>query len=128
VFDTKLHAMTSAGGAKRPQASKISPRLQLLIAATAGACLAAALDAGINGASSGVAKAAALVFQSQSTGLLAQTGAWLLFGALGPAAIAYFRPLTRASALTLGFGVVAVVSILLPAFPPGTALPIAPPL
>jgi hypothetical protein len=119
VFDTKLHAMTSARRAKRPHAPKISPRLQLLIAATAGACLAAALDAWINGAASGVAKAAALAAHAAPARPYGLAGAWLLFGALGPAAVAYFRPLTPASALSLGFGAAAALSMLLPSIPSG---------
>lgn len=93
---------------------KISPSFQLLIAATAGAAGAAAADAIINGSSSGALKLAGLAIEAGLGRGWSVAAAWAIFAGLGPASAAYFRPLTRRSAFALGFGLAAVLSIIIP--------------
>ncbi len=85
-----------------------------LLSSVFGALSAAGADLGVNGAASGVMKAAA---RQASIGLLgagAVALAWGIFAALGLAAAGYFRPLTRRSALSLSFGLAAVASLPIP--------------
>jgi hypothetical protein len=94
---------------------KLSPPLQLFIAAAAGAMAASATDVLVNGSSSGVAKAAELFRGDALPSNIASAAAWSSFALIGLASCAWFRPLTRQSACLLAFGSAAVFAMLVPA-------------
>ncbi len=85
---------------------RLSPRLELRLAAFAGAALELAVDFAINGEASALLKAGALAGSSAFGGLLL-AGAGLLTAMR-------FRPLTRRAAAVLAVGASAVFGMLLP--------------